>query len=370
MIQYIQHHVVYENPLPQLRSRHGYFPAVAQLPSGELLAMIAIGEAFESVDLTTYVYRSADRGLTWELQGPLYDKSVDAYPTSDCLKPLVLRNGTLVALGYRFDRQDPELPIAIPNTEGILPGDDIVSYSTDDGRTWTVPKVIPRSTIELIEIPHNPIQLQSGNLVASGGLFKTPEGQFPSGQFGVLLRSQDDGKTWDDRVCFFEMAQRSVSAYESNICEMQPGRLVTLCWAHDAMAGQDYPNQVTVSHDDGHTWSNPIDTGHVAQSPYLIYLGGERLLTIHSHRGQDPGLFVRVVDFSNDNWNVLAERNIWGAFLGQQIKTQQRFHEMMKRIRFGNPSLLQLDNGEILAFHWAVDDGQGKILSHRLRIGE
>ena len=42
--------------------------------------------------------------------------------------------------------------------------------------------------------------------------------------------------------------------------------------------------------------------------------------------------------------------------------------ERMKTIRFGQPSLLMLDTGEILAFHWAVIEGQGKILSHRLRL--
>ena len=54
IIEYVQGHVIYENPKPQLRSRHGYFPGVVQLPSGELLALFVMGEAFESVDQTTY----------------------------------------------------------------------------------------------------------------------------------------------------------------------------------------------------------------------------------------------------------------------------------------------------------------------------
>ena len=53
----------------------------------------------------------------------------------------------------------------------------------------------------------------------------------------------------------------------------------------------------TVSHDDGHTWSAPIDTGIQAESSNLLSLVGERLLSIHCHRGQRtfgkllPGVF-------------------------------------------------------------------------------
>ena len=78
MIDHIESHVVYENPQPMLRSRHGYFPGLVQLASGELLALLVIGEAFESVDLTTHVARSSDDGRTWTLQGPLLDKSATA----------------------------------------------------------------------------------------------------------------------------------------------------------------------------------------------------------------------------------------------------------------------------------------------------
>ena len=54
--------VIYENPLPQLRSRQSAFPFLCELPGGMLLASHAIGEAFESVDGTTYLSRSEDGG--------------------------------------------------------------------------------------------------------------------------------------------------------------------------------------------------------------------------------------------------------------------------------------------------------------------
>ena len=57
--------VIYENPLPQLRSRQAAFPNICQLSDGTLLAVQAIGEAFESVDGTCYTCRSVDGGKTW-----------------------------------------------------------------------------------------------------------------------------------------------------------------------------------------------------------------------------------------------------------------------------------------------------------------
>jgi sialidase-1 len=368
MIEVVERHVVYENPKPMLRSRHGYFPGFVQLASGELVGLIVLGEAFESVDLTTWVTRSSDRGRTWTLQGPLLDKSADAVPTSDFLKPQVLRDGSLVALGYRFDRRDPEQPIAIAETDGALSGDNVSSISTDDGRTWSRAAVIPRRTPALIEFPSRPIQLASGDLVATGGLFKMPDGSSPSGQFGVLGRSTDGGRTWDDSVRYFDTPDHTIAAYESHIAELSPGHLVAICWAFEVATGRYLPNQVTVSHDNGWTWSAPIDTGLHGESANLLALGGDRLLSIHCHRGTDVGLYVRLVDFSGDRWNVLEEQRIFGEGGGRQTRDGQSFFEFAGSIRFGQGSLLALDNGEILATHWAVIDGQGKILAHRLRV--
>jgi len=368
VIEVVEHHVVYENPKPMLRSRHGYFPGFVQLASGELLGLFVIGEAFESVDLTTYVTRSSDLGRTWTLQGPLHDRSADPVMTSDFLKPQVLRDGSLVALGYRFDRSDPEQPIAIAETDGALSGDDVSAISTDEGRTWSQPMVNPRSTPELIEFPSRPIQLANGDIVATGGLFKMPDGTSPSGQFGVLGRSTDGGRTWDTSVRYFDTPDHSVAAYESHIAELDPGHLVAICWAFELGTGRYLPNQVTVSHDNGWTWSAPIDTGIQGQSANLLSLGGNRLLSIHSHRGSDVGLVVRLVDFSGDRWHVLEEQRIWGEVARQQTRDGQTFFEFAGSIRFGQGSLLQLSNGDILATHWAVIDGQGKILADRLRL--
>ncbi|MBM3800769.1 MAG: exo-alpha-sialidase [Acidimicrobiia bacterium] len=368
MIELIESHVVYENPKPKVRSRHGYFPGVVQLPSGELLALFVMGEAFESADQSTYVSRSGDLGKTWRLQGPLYNKCLDPLPTSDYFKPQVLKDGSLIALGYRFHRHDPEQPIAIEETDGALPGDDVVSFSDDGGRTWNAPRVIERSIPELLEIASRCLQLSSGDIVATAGLFRLPDGSNPSGQFGVFLRSQDGGKTWNDRVRFYEAPSKTVAAYESHVCEMQPGRLVAICWALDMATGQHLPNQVTVSHDYGYHWSTPINTGHTGQSSNLLYLGGDRLLSIHCHRGHDVGMYVRQIDFSGDRWRPVEESNIWGTSIGQQTRDGQKFHEFASSIRFGQASLLRLSNADILATHWCVLDGQGKIVTHRLRV--
>ena len=124
-IKVLDHHVVYDNPIPNLLSRHGYFPGLVKMASGELLGLFCMGEAFESA-LTVYVTRSSDNGNAWELQGPLYDDSGTDPPNMDSLKPLLLDDGTLIATGYRFFRPDPEV-LVNPETGGLPDGENIIS---------------------------------------------------------------------------------------------------------------------------------------------------------------------------------------------------------------------------------------------------
>jgi sialidase-1 len=367
-IEYVEGCVLYENPRPSLHSRHGYFPGLVHLSSGDLLALFMIAEAFEAPNGTTWISRSRDCGRTWHLEGPLYDKSVVGCETTDTFKPAVLRDGSLIATGYRFHRSDPEQGIGIQETGGILPGDNIVAFSQDQGKTWTVPKVIPRSRPELLEISGPCVELRSGHLVAVAALFPMPDGTHPSGRLGVLLRSSDDGKSWDDRCVFYRSANGKIVSYEPRVCEMQDGRLVALVWAYEPDAGVHHPNQVIVSHDNGHTWSTPIDTGHMGQASNLLSLGGDLLATIHAHRGSDPGVYVRIVDFRDDQWHPLEEAVLYGKNSRHQTRTGQTAVEMFTSLRFGQPSLLRLSEDEFLAYHWVIEDGQGKIRLHRLRL--
>jgi sialidase-1 len=365
-IEYLEPHTVYDNPKPHVHSRHGYFPGMARLASGELICMHTIAEAFEAPNATTWISRSANDGRTWQLQGVVYDKAAVGFETSDYLKPTVLRDGSLIAIGYRYHRRDLESPIAIPETGGLLPGDALVSFSRDEGRTWSVPDVLKTRYPELLELSGPALELCSGDLVAVGTPLPMPDGSQPSGHMGVLLRSGDAGRTWSDEVRYFEM--RGVTPFEARICEMQPGRLVAIVWAYDNTRNEHLPNHVVVSRDGGGTWSAPMSTGHMGQASHLVWFGGDWLLTIHAHRGEAPGIFVRLVDFSRDEWKVLTETAIYGAGAPSQTQGGQQMADMFKSLRFGQPSLIALQDGEFLAAHWCIEDGQGKIRAHRLRV--
>jgi len=367
-IEHLETWVIYQNPKPHVHSRHGYFPGAVKLPSGDLLALFVRSEAFESPDATTFVARSRDLGKTWIVEGRLYDKSALGFETSDSFKPTLLSDGKLVAMGYRFHRHDLEQGIGIEETGGILPGENLISFSRDEGRTWTSPEIIPHRTPELLELSGPCLELASGDLVGVAGIYKMPDGSNPSGQFGALLRSTDGGASWNDQVRFFTTSGSTIAAWEPRICEMQPGRLVAIVWAYDIQRDQHLTNQVVVSRDDGHTWSAPIDTGHWGQASNLLWLEDDLLLTIHAHRGKDVGLYVRLVDFADDRWRLISETVIWGGSAAPQTKEGQVMVEMFQSLRFGQPSLLRLSRSEILAFHWSVEEGQGKIRGHRLRL--
>ena len=368
MINVIDSHVLYENPVPHLRSRHGYFPGVIVLPDGDLLAAVVIGEAFEAVDLTTTVLRSRDLGRSWESEQPILNKERDfECPLSDCLKATRLSDGTLIGMGYAFLRRDPDQGLSNPDTDGVQPGHNLVVFSTDAGRTWSAPRLLALSRPELLEISGPCILLENADLLAAGTPMPVWDGSQPSGNIGVLLRSRDQGLTWDDSTVYFRTAPGQLCPLEARLCEMQPGRIAALVWAVDRDRGCSVNNHVTVSTDSGCTWSDPIDTGVPGQASGLLWLAGDQLLTIHAQREGDVGLFVRAVTLAGTTWRVHEEKNIWNRAAAAKIGT---YAEMTQNLRFGQPSLTRLPNNDILAVHWAVEQGQGRILAHRLRLGQ
>ena len=109
-------------PYSHIRSRHGYFSGLVNLPSGNLSGLFALGEDMDATNVTTVATRSQDQGKTWRLEGSITDRSPDHHFDSIYLKPTTLSDGTIIATGYRFHRTDPDELISNPQTDGLRYG--------------------------------------------------------------------------------------------------------------------------------------------------------------------------------------------------------------------------------------------------------
>lgn len=356
--------ILYENPNPTARSKQAIFPGLTKLPSGELIALFVIGEAFEAANCRTYISRSSDNGKSWKLQGELYDqKKLNLkHQISDAYKPTLLKNGTLIATGYGQIRTDPEKGIGDSESNTFPPGMNAVLFSSDNGHTWTDPHYIRDTDQEMIELSGPCIQLASGKLIAAGPPFNLN----PSQQKGLVLESSDNGKSWQETGTYFKSPKNNIGPWETRLCQMQPDRVVAMIWAYDLAAQKNLENHVSVSHDGGKNWSEPINTGHTGQASNIMWLGEDKLLTIHAHREGDTGLYIRLVDFSDDQWNLEYEECIWGNVASQD--SSKGIVDQFANLKFGQPSLLQLDNNEILATHWHCENGMYKIKIHHLKL--
>jgi sialidase-1 len=279
------------------------------------------------------------------------------------MKPTVLNDGRLIAVGYAFYRDDPD-GFLNPETGGLPPGENLVSYSEDDGRSWSLPAPMELSRPELLEISGPCIQLRNGELLAVGTPMTQWDGTRPSGHVGVALRSSDHGRSWDDSSIYFD--HPTISPLEARLCQMADGRVVAIAWALDEKNGRSLNNYIAVSEDNGRSWSRPIDTGLAAQASNVLALQGDLLLSIHAHRESDPtGVVVRVVRLAGESWTVLSQATLWDGAAAARVSG---FKDMGAQVKFGQPALLSLGDGQYLAYHWAIEAGQGKILGHHFRL--
>src|SRR5262249_53751211 len=99
--------IVYRNPKPHLRADNTWHPSIVLREDGELLVTFDRGQAPESLDYRTWLTRSADGGHTWSPPVRLIDDDASRR-SSHTLRMGQAADGTLMAIGVRFYRDDPE----------------------------------------------------------------------------------------------------------------------------------------------------------------------------------------------------------------------------------------------------------------------
>ena len=359
---------IYENPLPQLYSKQSFFPYLTELQDGTLVATIVIGQAFESVDSASYVTYSHDGGKSWSKPRKMFDLGEKENRLTDYCKVTALEDGRLVAVGYTYLREDPELPIGNPENGGVL--DDFVffSVSEDGGKNWSELKEIKCNWGPHVEASAPLIVLQDGTWMTPVTGFPDWEGNMHGRLCGRALLSKDEGKTWnDDGVCM-EFEGDHVTCYEQRMCQLDSGTIVCIGWNEDIQTGQRLPNHFTFSTDNGATWSKPESTGVLGQASSVCALGGEKLLALHAVRRDtdQPGIYGYVVDFSEKKWNVVDSQLIWQP--ETPVTKAKNMAEIFSFLKFGQPGAIRLRNGDVMMSHWCAQDGQYKTVATRISL--
>lgn len=356
----VEHLTVYENRTPGATDAGAWFPGAVRLPSGELYAMFSTGDDFEG-RMTMAAARSVDDGKSWNFEGPVFG---DFDLGLGSLKPTLLHDGTLVAIGYGFRFGEAGLVNAA--TGGLASGGNFIAFSRNGGRGWSAPQRIDTGHPEVLETSGPCLELGNGDLLAVGTPFVMWDGSMPSGRRGFVLRSTDRGGSWRSDAVFFDSPGGVIAPYETRIVRQPSGRLVVMIWCLDETAGKSLNNHVVCSDDDGHSWSRPIDTGIAGQASNLLPLADGTLLAVHCVReGDDPGLFLAHAAIIDGRWETMRQSKIWSGRASERIHSLK---DMDENLKFGQPSLLSLADGDYLAVHWASAGKSGRILGHRLRI--
>ena len=353
--------IIYQNPDPLLVSKQGIFPGVSLLPNNDLLAIFSIGEAFDSSDQRAFVSKSKDDGRTWSTPKQLHNHEYDKHKETDTLKPLSLNNGDLIATGYAFVRPDPLTPIVDPISFDVLPLKNKISFSSDNGENWSVPNNFSVLNKPL-EISGPCIQLSSGRILAACPPFHLGE----TGHSGWIIYSDDNGKTWDKLSEFFNTPKGEIAAWECRLCEIDNNGVAVIFWTYDNVKKINLNNHIVFSKDGGESFGPAIDTGVKAQASNLMWLEKNIILTIHSHRESPSGLIIRKVNIENNKFEILDELDLFQD--DRMGSDSTNISKQFGSLKFGQPSLVQLQNKEILATCWCYENNQHIIKTHIIHI--
>ena len=172
--------------------RDSAFPQAVQLPDGDLLCSFSVGGGPFVTGGSDWA-RSKDGGESWTLEGTLLAPTADP-PSAYALKLSLAADGrTVFAYGGHYFREG-EVKFGEGTNEPVL------LSSTDGGRTWSGPQIVPMGGHSRIEISHGVLALESGRLLAPAATLPAKD---RLGEQVLASISDDGGQSWPRQAVVF-----------------------------------------------------------------------------------------------------------------------------------------------------------------------
>lgn len=265
-----------------------------------------------------------------------------------------MSDGTLVGIVAIFQRHDPEAGLVNRTTFGFVPMNLALIRSFDEGKSWTeFEPLTPPLVGPSWDICHPILELRSGRWLLPTATWRGWNGENPSGEQTVAFISDDRGRTWPKFGRIFDGRKIERSRLEVSLVELLDERVLAVAWVHDAQHCKNYPTEYAISDDNAETFSDPQQTGFEAETCKMLVLRDGRIFCAY-RRTDKPGLWGCVATMRGSGWINSGEAPLWqGA--GTVTTSEKNSADGLSALKFGYPSLGQLQDGKVLVVFWCQE---------------
>ena len=261
-------------------------PDLVRFPSGKMMLVFCDVEKHwpEEISRITTL-ESLDQGETWGRPRVVAeaDKRKEEEPWVTPRLSL-LRDGRLVILcdhdGSAHYHEDQ-------------PPGNWIWFSSDEGRSWSEPRLIPLPGIE----PDRVLELKDGTLITGATVVQRDTQK----EAMVMMRSTDGGLTWSDLSI---VAKDKVQNYTEGAFLVLSNGLLACVMRNENHNG--YPSFVTFSTDQGRSWSSTRPLPFSGDRPYAKELSEGRVLITYRNRCGNRGTHGWIGDLTRAGYRIGA----------------------------------------------------------------
>jgi hypothetical protein len=277
-------------------------------------------------------------------------------PTTHSARMAIMPDGSIVAIGIRQYRDDPEEGVVNPATFGYIRSDVILLRSSDGGRTFRGPEVVrPPLVGPAFELCHRIVPLKDGRWLYPTQTWKGWNGEAPNGMKSVAFVSTDQGRSWPTYIDIMDDTKNGVIHFEQGLAQIDDGRLVDAAWAFQESSGKSLPNRLAISQD-GQRFGPIMPAGLNGETIKIIPFGGNTVFGLY-RRTDRRGLWAFLADVGRDSWTIREQAPMWQGgdanLVGGSADSNATY---LSAIKFGFPMMSLLPDGSIFAVFWCMED--------------